>query len=315
MKVLITEPYSLKAKAQLQAGGLEISENPADLAGSEILLIRSKTEINAELLQKAPQLKLVVSATSGFDHIDWQACQARGVLTAHTPNANAQSTAELAMTLMLATERHLLAAHKNVKSSKWRENLKRPHGLEGKNLGIIGLGRVGQKVARMAATFGMRLHAHDPYIDESIFPSLNCERMGLIEILTTSDIVTLHVPLTKETKFLLNNPTFNEMQSDAILINTCRGPVVNENDLLLALDTGTIAGAAMDVIEREPPPTGHRILGHPKLLLTPHIGAFTQTAWEKASAEAADKALRFARGEGIGDTLPLDVPWFEAGKS
>ncbi|NJM09948.1 MAG: 3-phosphoglycerate dehydrogenase [Bdellovibrionaceae bacterium] len=255
MKVLITEPYSLKSKAQLQAAGFEISESMDikegirenieervnALASAEVLLIRSKTEVNGALLEKAPKLKLVVSATSGFDHIDWRACQERGVTASHTPNANAQSTAELAMTLMLATERHLLQAHKNVRGSKWRDNLKRPHGLEGKNLGIIGLGRVGRKVARMAATFGMRLHAHDPYVDENVFAEAGCERMGLIEALTTSDIVTLHVPLTKETKFLLNNPTFNEMQHEAILINTCRGHVVNENDLLLALDTGVIA--------------------------------------------------------------------------
>lgn len=311
MKVLITEPYSLKSKAMLQAAGLKYSENLADLHSAEILLIRSRTLIDTDLLKQAPQLKLVVSATSGFDHIDWRACQSRGIVVAQTPNANAQSTAELAMTLMLGTERHLLSLSKNVRAGSWRENLKRPHGLEGKNLGIIGLGRVGRKVARMASAFGMHLLAHDPYIDENDFAEFGCEQMGLIEVLTASDIVTLHVPLTKETKFLLNNPTFGEMQSHSYLINTCRGAVVNENDLLLALDTGSIAGAAMDVIEREPPPQGHRVLNHPKLLLTPHVGAFTETAWEKASMEAMEKVVRFGRGEHVGDTLPLTTPWFD----
>jgi D-3-phosphoglycerate dehydrogenase len=310
VKILITEPYSLHSKARLKAGGFDVQEDAAALSDAEILLIRSKTEINAEFLARAPKLRLIVSATSGFDHIDWRLCKERGILAAHTPTANAQSTAELTMTLMLALERHLLAAHKNVKGSKWRDNLKRPHGLEGKILGIIGLGRVGQKVARMAYTFGMRLQAHDPYVDEGLFPAFHCERLGLIELLTSSDIVTLHVPLTKETRYLINNPTLGEMQNEAVLINTCRGAVVNQNELLDALDDGRIAGAAVDVIEREPPPTGHRVLGHPKLLMTPHIGAFTETAWNKGCNEAVDKVMRYHAAQTVSDTLPLDVPWF-----
>ena len=139
---------------------------------------------------------------------------------------------------------------------------------------------------------------------------MGIERLGFIELLRSADYVTLHVPLTKETKHLLNQPTFKEMQAEAVLINTCRGPVVDENDLMVALDEGTIAGAAMDVIEREPPPAGHRLLTHPKLLLTPHIGAHTDSAWEKASLEAVEKVLAFARGEALKDTLPLATPWF-----
>lgn len=310
MKVLITEPYSLHSKARLKAAGFDVHEDASALAGAEVLLIRSKTQIDGEFLARAPRLKLIISATSGFDHINWRLCQERGITAAHTPSANAQSTAELALSLMLAVERDLISAHKNVKANHWREGLKRPHGMEGKTLGIIGLGRVGQKVARMAYTFGMRLQAHDPYVDESLFPSMHCERMGLIEVLTTSDIVTLHVPLTKETRYLMNNPTLGEMQSDAVLINTCRGAVVNQNDLIDALDAGTIAAAAMDVIEREPPPRGHRVLTHPKLLLTPHIGAYTESAWNRGCNEAVDKILRFQAAQPVGDTLPLSSPWF-----
>lgn len=310
MKVLITEPYSLHSKARLKAGGFDVHEDAAVLPEAEILLIRSKTEINAEFLARAPKLQLIISATSGFDHIDWRLCKERGIIAAHTPAANAQSTAELTIGLMIALERHLMFAHKNVKGSKWRENMKRPHGLDGKTLGIVGLGRVGQKVARLAYALGMRLQAHDPYVDEGMFPAFHCERMGLIEVLTASDIVTLHVPLTKETKHLMNNPTLNEMQAEAYLINTCRGGVVSQNDLLDALDTGKIAGAAVDVIEREPPPTGHRVLGHPKLLMTPHIGAFTETAWNKGCNEAVDKVMRYQAAQPVGDTLPLEAPWF-----
>ncbi|MBX3022067.1 MAG: phosphoglycerate dehydrogenase [Bdellovibrionales bacterium] len=310
MKIAILEQYSAGAQALLRAANPLVSVT-TQLEEAEVLLIRSRTVIDAHFLKKVPNVKLIVTATSGFDHIDWRETQKRGITAAHTPEANAQSTAELTFALLLAWERRLIAAHKNVKSNQWREQLKRPQGLEGHTLGIVGLGRVGSKVARMAHTFGMKVQAYDPYVEESLFAETQAERSGFIELLRTSDYVSLHVPLTKETKHLLNQPTFGEMQHEAILLNTCRGPVVDENDLMTALDDGTIAGAAMDVIEREPPPHGHRILTHPKLLLTPHIGAFTESAWDKSSREAVNKALAFARGETVADTLPLQVAWFE----
>ena len=312
MNVVVLESYAVNAVAKLRAeNGLNVHQDSAHLAEAEILLIRSRTKVDKELLDKMPKLRLVVTATSGFDHIDWRECQQRGITVSHTPEANAQSTAELTLTLMLATERQLISARKNVRENKWREGLTRPHGLEGQELGIVGLGRVGKRVARLAQAFGMRVSAFDPYIDDSVFKTHEIERLSLIELLKANDYVSLHVPLTSETLHLLNQPTLNEMQGEAILINTCRGPVVDENALLTALDEGTIRGAAMDVIEREPPPRGHRVLTHPKLLLTPHIGAFSDQAWEKSSAEAVDKALKYFRGQPVLDTLPLPVPWFE----
>ena len=309
MKILILESYFINATARLTAGGCEIL-NTKDASQAEAILIRSQTRVDDAFLDQHPKVKLIVTATSGFDHINLRATEARNITVAQTPNANAQSTAELTLSLILAAERELFQATKNVRGNKWRQGLNRPHGLEGKLLGIIGLGRVGSRVAAMAQAFGMRVQAHDPYIDEDEFPKKNVERVGLIECLKTSDIVSLHVPLTKETKHLLNNPTFEEMHNDAILINTCRGAVVSENDLMVALDERKIAFAAMDVIEREPPPQGHRLTNHPRLILTPHIGAYTQIAWEKASHEAVDKVLDFKAGKKISDTLPIAAPWF-----
>lgn len=309
MKILVLESYYINATARLTAAGCELL-NAQSAAQAECILIRSQTKIDAEFLDKHPNTKLIVTATSGFDHINLKETQKRDITVAQTPNANAQSTAELTMMLILAAERQLTNATKNVKQNKWRTGLERPHGLEGKTLGIIGLGRVGTRVAALANAFGMKVQAHDPYIDEEEFPKKNVEHVGLIECLKTSDIVTLHVPLTKETKYLLNNPTFGEMQSDAILINTCRGAVVNENDLMVALNERKIAFAAMDVIEREPPPKGHPLTDHPRLILTPHIGAYTKIAWEKASHEAVDKVLDFKSGKKVSDTLPIEAPWF-----
>lgn len=311
MKVVVLENFSLNALAKLKASDIDVSDKPEDLSQAEAVLIRSRTRIDTDFLEKAPKVKLIVSATSGFDHIDWKECKKRGVICAHTPEANAQSTAELTMALMLAGERDLPMAIRNVRGNLWRDGLPRPRGLDGKTLGLVGLGRVGSKVARMAQAFGMKLIGHDPYINFENFSHLNCLRLGLIEVLKTADIVSLHVPLTKETLHMLNHATFKEMQHDAILINTCRGPVVNENDLLTALDEGTIRGAAMDVIEREPPPNGHRLLTHPRLLLTPHIGAYTESAWERASVTAANQVIRLAQGQKVLDTLPLSAAWFE----
>ena len=295
------------AKLQAERGLKVVTE----LAQADILLIRSRTNVDAHLLDRLPNLKLVVTATSGFDHIDWRECQKRGIQAAHTPEANAASAAELTMTLILAVERDIIQARKNVRENRWREGLPRPAGLEGRDLGIIGLGRIGRRVTALAQAFGMRVSAFDPYVDESVFKTMNVERLSLIETLKANDYVSLHVPLTKETRHLLNQPTFNEMQGEAVLINTCRGPVVDENALLTALDEGTIKAAACDVIEREPPPKGHRVLTHPKLLMTPHIGAYTDSAWEKASLEAVGEAIKFAKGKAVANTLPLPVPWFD----
>lgn len=308
MKILVPESYSASSLARLTAAGHEHSGAATD---AEIALIRSRTVVDAHFLDAHPSVKLVVTATSGFDHIDWRECGRRGVIACHTPEANAQSTAELTFALLLAFERQLLAAHKNVKTSQWRDGLSRPAGLEGHTLGVVGLGRVGSRVARMAAAFGMKVIAYDPYVEESRFAETGAARKGFIELLRLADYVTLHVPLTQETKHLLNNPTFAEMSPESVLLNTCRGPVVDENDLMTALDERTIRGAAMDVIEREPPPRGHRLLTHPRLLLTPHVGAFTTSAWEKGSHEAVSKALSWIDGRDPGDTLPLRVTWFE----
>jgi D-3-phosphoglycerate dehydrogenase len=309
MKTLVREAFSVSALARLQAEPrVQLTEA---LSEAEALLIRSRTQVDTHLLAQAPRLKFVATATSGFDHIDWRECQRRGVVVTHAPEANAPSTAELTLTLMLAWERRLLEARKNVRENRWREGLVRPMGLAGQALGVIGLGRVGRRVAHLATAFGMKISAYDPYVEDSVFREYEAERLSLIELLKANDYVTLHVPLTSETKHLLNNPTLAEMQGEAVLINTCRGPVVDENALLLALDEGTIAGAAMDVIEREPPPKGHRALTHPKLLLTPHIGAFTDGAWDKASHEAVDKTLDFLNGRKVADTLPLQLPWFD----
>lgn len=311
MNICLAESYSPAAVALLTAHGHTILHGLEHVASCEALLIRSGTKVNKDLLARAPALQVVVSATSGFDHIDWRECRERGVLAAHTPEANASSTAELTLALMLSWTRRLPQATHNVKTHKWRSHLLRGDGLEGKTLGLVGLGRVGSRVARLAQAFGMKVFAHDPYISEEVFQQCQVERLGFIELLRTTDYVSLHVPLTRETKHLINYPTLREMHPQTTLVNVSRGSVVDESEVIVALNENVIAGALLDVLEREPPQNDSKLLTHPKVILTPHIGAHSNSAWEKASLEAAKKIVDFGLGKSLADTLPLKTPWFD----
>jgi len=307
MKVFVVENYTASSMARLKASAkIQLVDKIED---AEALLIRSQTRINAELLAKAPHLRLVVTATSGFDHIDWKLCQQKGIAAAFTPEANANATAELTMFLMSGLLRHTLSQIHNVKQGRWREGLTRGEGLEGKTLGIVGLGRVGSKVARLAKAYDMNVVAFDPYVPPAAFEGI--ERLSLIEVLRASDIVTLHVPLTKETKNVINLATLEEMPSGVYLINASRGAAVDESEVLVALRNNHLAGAAFDVLEKEPPDYSNELLRHPRVIVTPHVGAFTTQAFERASNAAVDRVLRYVDGQPISDTLPLSTPWFE----
>jgi D-3-phosphoglycerate dehydrogenase len=311
MNIVALESFSPAALALLAANGHHVSLDPAHAIEADVLLVRSHIKVTKQFLAPLKNLKLIVSATSGFNHIDWQAARAQNVMVTHTPDANTQSAAELTMLLMLAWSRKFTSGVYNVRQHKWRKNLLRGESLEGKSIGIIGLGKVGSKVAHLAQAFGMSVVAHDPYISAERFEKHNAERLGLMELLKSADFVSLHVPLTSETKHLINYPTLREMMPSTVLVNTSRGPVVDESEVVVALNENVIAGALLDVLEREPPQNDSKLLTHQKIILTPHIGAFTDQAWDKASREAAAKVIDFANGKSLGDTLPLDFPWFD----
>jgi D-3-phosphoglycerate dehydrogenase / 2-oxoglutarate reductase len=309
MKVFLPEPYAIDSVARLRVGKVfETVEGPGE---AEVLLIRSGTRITENFLATAPNLKLIVTATSGFDHIDWQACQKRNIVVSHTPEANATSTAELTIFLMMALLRNTFAQMKNATKGDWRKGLTRGEGLEGKTLGIVGLGRVGSIVAKIAHVFNMKLIGFDPYVEPKIFEALNVERVAYVELLRSADIVTFHVPLTKETRSMINKSTIEEMTNHAYIVNASRGKVVDESEVLVALRNGKIQGAAFDVLEREPPFASNELLRHPKALVSPHVGAFTKQAFEKASHAAVDRAFLFAEGKTVPDTLPLNTAWFQ----
>lgn len=309
MKVFVAEPFATIAMAKLRSNPrITLIEN---LEECEALLIRSQTVIDQKLLQRTPHLQFIATATSGFDHIQWRACADRKITACFTPEANAASTAELALFFILSMLRRPLEQMENVRKGQWRSGLTRGDSLAKKTLGLVGLGRVGSHLAKLANAFGMHIVAHDPYASPDAFATASAERLGLIELLRVADVVSLHVPLTRQTKHLINQATLGEMPRHCFLVNVSRGSVVDESEVLVALREQRLAGVGLDVLEREPPLARNELLRHPHALVTPHVGAYTTQAFEAASLAAVDRLFAYMDGKSVPDSLPLAVPWFD----
>lgn len=281
-----------------------------DLSQVHGLMVRSKTKVDSKLLGQMPNLKAIVTATSGFDHIDLKATAERGLKVGHTPDANAASAAELTWMLVLECARGLSKAQQSLKSGKWNRDLAMGTQLAGKTYGIVGLGRIGRRVARIARAFEMRVVAYDPYLDDPDFHSVEAERMGLDEVLRCSDVVSFHVPATRQTRRLINQNTIECLHEDAILINTSRGGVIDEDCLMQALRDRQIGAVGLDVFEREPMDQNHSLLQYPQVHVTPHIGARTEEALLASSMEAAHELVRVLRGEDFKASLPPKADWY-----
>lgn len=290
MVVLVTDHFTTEALSQLQHKlKCEIRRSAGhcpsagELRDVELMLIRSRTRIDKNLLELAPRLKAVVTATSGYDHIDREECEKRGVKACYTPDANFNAAAELTLMLMLSSLRRASAITRTLRELKWKDALNPGQELRGKTVGIIGLGRVGARVAELVKAFGAEVIAHDPYVDDARFKNLGIARLGLTEVYVQSDILSFHVPLTRETRHMLNPGTLEHCKEGFILINTSRGEVVDEGALTAALTSGQIAAAGLDVFEHEPLARESRLRKMPQVVLTPHVGAFTDEALRRAS--------------------------------
>lgn len=314
--IVITEKFALNAQITLKNSGLaEITKltSPNDLNDHldkvTGLIIRSKTKITRELLEKTPNLKFIITCTSGFDHIDLQATEEKNIHVMYTPNANAQSAAELTWALILNTHRPILESHKMMKAGLWDREKLSGFELHGRTLGIVGLGRIGQKVAQFAQVFGMNVVAFDPYQEDEVFEKLNLDRSSYEELLKQSDIITFHVPLTKETKNMMNRSHFEYTNKDVVIINASRGSVINEDDLYEALEEGVVRMAGLDVYAKEPLTRESKLLKSHKVVLTQHIGALTEEAFTKASLEACQLCIDFLKNNKTQNTLPFKNNW------
>jgi len=258
MKVLVTDPIhedGIKALGEIAevdvAKGLGEEELRARIADADVLVVRSATKVTKDLLSAAKNLKLIVRAGTGLDNIDIAAARERGIKVLNTPEAPSVATAELAMALMLAWARKIVDANLSMKQGKWEKSKLRGTELRGKTLGIIGTGRVGREVGRRAKAFGMKLLLNDIVEIPEFAKEVNSRYVDLETLLRESDYVSIHVPLTKETERMIDEEKLRMMKPTAVLINTARGGVVDERALVKALKSGEIAGACLDVYEKQ----------------------------------------------------------------
>jgi D-3-phosphoglycerate dehydrogenase len=266
------------------------------LARAHGLVVRSATEVRSGLLAGAPSLRVVGRAGVGVDNIDLEECTARGIAVCNAPAGNTVSAAELTMALMLAMVRQVPAADASVRRGEWARSRFKGAELRGRTLGLVGAGRIGGEVARRARAFGMRVLASDPYLTEERAEELRVERVGLEEAVAGADVLTLHVPLTDDTRDLIDAESLARMRRGAYLVNVARGGIVNEAALVYALESGHLAGAALDVFAGEPLDEASPLRRARNLVLTPHLGASTVEAQELVAREIAE-ALRAALAE------------------
>ncbi|MDA8161587.1 MAG: phosphoglycerate dehydrogenase [Desulfobacteraceae bacterium] len=306
MKVLISDLIAKECVDILKSAGIEVDERPG-LAPDELLkavedadglVIRSNTKVTADVVRAAKRLKVVGRAGSGLDNVDIPACNKRGIIVMNTPGGNTNSAAEHTVAMMFALSRHIPQATASMKAGKWEKKRFMGQELAGKTLGIIGIGRIGSILAQLAQGLKMKVVAFDPHVIPGMAEKLGVEIMEMDDLLRVSDYITVHTPLTKETKGLLNKELFNKMKPSAYVINCARGGIINEEDLYKALTTGKIAGAGLDVFENEPTTKEHPLLSLDNFICTPHLGASTKEAQENVAVAVARQIADFlTKGE------------------
>lgn len=273
-----------------------------ELASAHAILVRSATKVDAEAIAAAPLLKVIARAGVGLDNVDIKAATAAGVMVVNAPTSNIISAAELTVGHIISLARHIPPAHGALAQGQWKRSKYTGVELYEKTIGIIGLGRIGALVAARMQAFGTNIIAFDPYITSARAQQLGVTPVSLDELLAQSDFVTIHMPKTPETTGMLGAAQFALMKPTAFVVNVARGGLINEADLHDALVAGTIAGAGLDVFVSEPP-TGSPLLGLPNIITTPHLGASTDEAQEKAGVSVA-KSVRLAlSGELVPDAV------------
>jgi D-3-phosphoglycerate dehydrogenase len=314
-----------------QAAGVEVEvrnklapeELKALLPDIDALIVRSATRATADLLAAAPRLKVVGRAGVGVDNVDLDAATARGVLVMNTPAGNTASVAEHTLSMLLSLAKHIPQATASMKGGEWEKSKFLSVELSGKVLGIIGLGRIGSEVARRAKAFNLRLLAYDPFVSAEAARSLGVELVDLPDLYHRSDFITIHTPLTPQTKNLICAATIAEMKDGVRIVNCARGGIVNEADLYEALRSRKAAGAALDVFEKEPV-TDSPLFALPNFISTPHLGASSEEAQEAVAVEIAQQVIDYlekgiVRNAVNAPSVPPEVlrtlqPWLALGE-
>src|SRR4051812_15609200 len=303
MRILISDDLSLEAKTILQRiPGAEVDFkvglSPAELreivSGYEALAVRSATKVTAEILAAAPRLRVIGRAGTGVDNIDLAAATRRGVVVMNAPGGNSVSVAEHTLALLLALSRRVADASQSTRTGRWeKKKFSSGRELSGKTLGVVGTGNIGALVVQRAKAFGMKVVAYDPFLSEEAAGKLGVELVPLPEIFRRSDAITLHVPLTEQTKNMVAAPQLAAMKRGALLINCARGGLVDEKALAQSLQAGHLGGAALDVFELEPPPADHPLFSCENFIATPHLGGSTEDAQQNVAVIVCESMVEY----------------------
>jgi len=294
--VLISDKLSQDAVKVFKDRGIEVDFKPgmsadellASIGGYDGLAVRSATKVTADVLARAAKLKVVGRAGIGVDNIDTDAATQRGVVVMNTPFGNTTTTAEHAIAMMMALVRQIPLANASTQAGKWEKSRFMGMEVTGKTLGLIGCGNVGSIVADRAQGLKMRVISYDPYLSPERAVGIGVEKVELEELFARADIITVHTPLTDSTRNLINADSIAKMKKGVRIVNCARGGIVDEADLRAALDSGRVAGAAVDVFETEPA-KDNVLFGHENLIATPHLGAATQEAQEIVAVQVAEQ--------------------------
>ena len=301
-RVLASDPLDADAVAAMRQAGLEVDEKTdlsverlkSEIGAYDAIVVRSATKLRAEILDAARKLKLVVRAGVGLDNVDVEHAKSKGIEVRNTPAASSNSVAELALGHILSLARHIGRGTASTKAGRWEKKQLEGVEIEGKTLGIVGIGRIGQALARKARALGMRVLCYDAYLKKSPIPDV-AAMVSLDRLLAESDFVSLHIPFDPAVGATIGQAQLARMKDGVRIVNCARGGVIDESALAAAMKSGKVAGAALDVFGTEPPPADHPLLALDSVSFTPHIGASTVEAQARVGREAAQIVIDFAK--------------------
>ncbi|MFB5675529.1 phosphoglycerate dehydrogenase [Paenibacillus terreus] len=305
-KVLVSDPISDMGIQQLvdandvtvdKNTGLTEDELAAIIGEYDALLVRSQTKVTERIMAAGTRLKVIGRAGVGVDNIDLEAATQRGIIVINAPDGNTITTCEHTFAMMMALARHIPQAYAKTIGGTWDRKSFLGVELRNKTLGVLGMGRIGSEVAKRAKAFGMNILGYDPFLTEERAEKQGVKLASVDDIVRNADFITVHTPLTPETRHMISRPQFEVMKKGMRVINCARGGVIDEFALVEAINEGIVAGAAFDVFESEPPAQDHPFLNHPNIIVTPHLGASTVEAQENVAIDVSEQVLHILRDE------------------
>lgn len=299
--ILITDPIEKSCIEILKNAGFNVDHKPglqedeiiSIINDYNVLIVRSGTKVTKKIIESSNTLELIARAGAGVDNIDVNAATHRGIIVMNTPGGNTLSTAEHTMALLLSMCRNIPRANNELKQGIWDRKKYLGTELFGKKIGVIGLGKIGKEVAVRCKAFGMEVLGYDPVLTQDSAQKIGVKLVSIDEILEQADIITVHVPLSNETKNLIDKKALQKCKDGVKIINCARGGIISETDLLEALKSGKVSSAALDVFEKEPPEFPNELISHPNVVVTPHIGASTKEAQEKVAIQIAQQIIEY----------------------